>query len=425
MRRKLGKLAEPVTRKVRRGAQSLPCRPLLHSFHHIQLKTAIFLLAAGLPFFISTAAHGATPRALVQPNPSPVLTTAKQIRNLKPAVANLGLPVRLRGVVTYYGGTGWEIFVQDETAGIYVATEKPEPIKTGDLVEVTGRTSAGDFAPEVIDPLFHVLGKGVMPHADTIRLHEALEGNFDSQWLGLHGVVHSARASGAGVALQIFTYGGEFTADIPGITAAEAGRLVDANAVFYGACGTRFNDRRQIEGVELYIPGLSYVHILRPAPDPFTLPVRNVDSVFQFTPESGEGHRIRVQGTVTFQHYPSEMFIADATGSIYIATSAAVHVKPGERVDVVGFPSRGANSPMLEDAIFKPVGQGAQILPARLNARDCLYRNHDSELVEVEGTFQRSSSAGGYRYWILASGGVDFDVWLDRESKGQAWPSVR
>ncbi|MDE3180519.1 MAG: PAS domain S-box protein, partial [Acidobacteriota bacterium] len=147
--------------------------------------------------------------------------------------------------------------------------------------------------------------------------------------------------------------------------------------------------------------------------------------MFQFTPESGEGHRIRVQGTVTFQHYPSEMFIAGANGSIHIATSAAVHVKPGERVDVVGFPSRGDNSPMLEDAIFKPVGQGRQILPARLNARDCLYRNHDSELVEVKGTFQRSSSAGGYRYWILASGGVDFDVWLDRESKGQAWPSVR
>src|SRR6266404_204474 len=50
-----------------------------------------------------------------------VLTSLQQVRQLSTAEATNAFPVRIRGVVTYYDPTWWNIlFVQDATAGIYV-----------------------------------------------------------------------------------------------------------------------------------------------------------------------------------------------------------------------------------------------------------------------------------------------------------------
>ncbi|MGH9395383.1 MAG: PAS domain S-box protein [Terriglobia bacterium] len=387
--------------------------------------TGLLLLAFGSSLLFSPAAFSKSFASRHQQNVPRVLTTAQQIRNLKPSVARQGLPVRLRGVVTYYAGTGWELFVEDKTGGIYVHTESPQPIHTGDLVEMTGRTSVGDFAPSVVDPAFRVLGKGAPPPAMITSLQKASEGNLDSQWIGISGVVHSVTAYKIGVVLQVFTYGGKFAVEIPGVTPAQASSLIDAEAVFYGACGTQFNSRRQIEGIELYAPSLADVQVTKPAPNPYTLPAQTVGSIFQFNPRAEQSHRIRVQGTVTFQQFPDDLFIANEAGGLYVSTTQAVRVQPGDRVDVVGFPSHGDNSPTLENAIFRPMGRGPQPLPAKMTARQCLFQNHDAELVQVEGRVQSKAIANGYRAWVLDSGGISFDVWLDREQRGQAWPAVK
>ena len=51
------------------------------------------------------------------------LTNAQQIRKLKPEDAEKNLPVRLRGVITYYDPPIDNLFVQDATAGIFVLTD--------------------------------------------------------------------------------------------------------------------------------------------------------------------------------------------------------------------------------------------------------------------------------------------------------------
>lgn len=51
-------------------------------------------------------------------SPPAELRTAAEVRRLTPEQAEKGLPVRLRGVVTFHDGALFSRFVQDDTAGI-------------------------------------------------------------------------------------------------------------------------------------------------------------------------------------------------------------------------------------------------------------------------------------------------------------------
>src|SRR5947209_19000854 len=80
----------------------------------------------------------------------PALTRASEIHALSPRQAARGYPVRLRAVVTYYGGRGLEFFVQDSSGGIYVEAGNTEvAVQPGQEVEVNGVTAAGAFAPHI------------------------------------------------------------------------------------------------------------------------------------------------------------------------------------------------------------------------------------------------------------------------------------
>ncbi|MGH9613592.1 MAG: hypothetical protein ACRD4P_10985, partial [Bryobacteraceae bacterium] len=90
--------------------------------------------------------------------PLPVLTTARQVRNLSPQQANLAYPVHIRAIVTFYAPDRSDLFVQDSTAGIFVWRDKfRSPLRAGDLVELDG-ISEGDFAPEIREQAIRVIG---------------------------------------------------------------------------------------------------------------------------------------------------------------------------------------------------------------------------------------------------------------------------
>jgi len=78
-----------------------------------------------------------------------ILTRTAQLRALSPEEAVRRIPVRLRAMVTHYD-PGWnDVFVLDATGGAYVAAEQPLELRQGQLVEVTGVSGPGEFAPVV------------------------------------------------------------------------------------------------------------------------------------------------------------------------------------------------------------------------------------------------------------------------------------
>src|SRR5208283_519170 len=96
----------------------------------------------------------------------PELRTAGSVRRLSAREAERHIPVRLRGVVTFFDEALFSRFIQDDTGGIYldVSTNLP-PLIPGQLVEIEGVTGAGEFAPIVVPRRVEVLGQAALPAA--------------------------------------------------------------------------------------------------------------------------------------------------------------------------------------------------------------------------------------------------------------------
>ena len=118
---------------------------------------------------------------------STVITDAASIRRLSNFDSALRHRVRLRGVVTYVDPAWRLVFVQDDTAGVYVNTQNGPPVAAvvGDDVEIQGVTDTGGFAPSVIAETVQVRGHRPAPAPITPSLDALLAGGVDSQWIGV------------------------------------------------------------------------------------------------------------------------------------------------------------------------------------------------------------------------------------------------
>src|SRR5262249_54308003 len=137
-----------------------PARPALAGLPAAALGGMLALSAGAL----AAQPHSSGPSSL------PVLTTASQGLRLTSEQASTGYPVLLRAVVTYYDGDQGELFVRDSTAGIYIEVKPPGGLPgkdlglaPGDRLEIEGRTSAGEYAPDVGSPQLAVIGHGTLP----------------------------------------------------------------------------------------------------------------------------------------------------------------------------------------------------------------------------------------------------------------------
>jgi len=136
----------------------------------------------------------------------PVVTKAIDIRKMPASEAKRGYPVRLKGVITYYDPEEPDLFVQDATMGVWVNLEivKPNvPLRAGDLVEVEGLTEVPDFAPQVGNPHFKVLGRAPLPRARPVSFGRVASTQEDSQRVEVEGVVHRVSKKGNRLYLDV------------------------------------------------------------------------------------------------------------------------------------------------------------------------------------------------------------------------------
>src|SRR5580765_2535574 len=101
------------------------------------------------------------------------LHTAADVRRLTAEQAALGYPVRLRGVVTFFNQSLFSRFVQDDTAGIYLG-DYPNlvTLPPGQLVELVGKTSAGEYAPVIAPQTVTVAGTGELPAPKRVTFEQ-------------------------------------------------------------------------------------------------------------------------------------------------------------------------------------------------------------------------------------------------------------
>jgi signal transduction histidine kinase len=342
----------------------------------------------------------------------PLLTKASDVRQLTPDDARQGYPVHLRGVITYYDPSS-DLFVEDSSAGIWVELGGAQPsLKYGELIDLEGVSSFADFAPQIAQPKITVIGTAPLPRAQPASYERLASGAEDSQWVEVEGIVHEATLDATGhLSMQVAIAGGQITVRMPGSKADVLPTLVDAKVRLQGACGAIFNSRGQITGVLLNVPSRDEMTLETPGlADPFYLAVHPISSLLSFAPSGVSGHRVRVQGVVTSQSRGQSLFIQDATEGLYLQTKQDTAVQPGDLVDVVGFPSPGDYTPVLQDASFRVIGHSRQPKPITVRGEQVMQGEVDAELIQIDGRLKDKVRLADETDLILQSGNVLFDA---------------
>src|ERR1019366_9393309 len=80
-----------------------------------------------------------------------IITSVAEVHALSPEKAASAIPVHVRATVTYINPTTNTFFVQDQTGPTYVyaARIREFKVQAGDVVDLSGFTTPGQFAPSV------------------------------------------------------------------------------------------------------------------------------------------------------------------------------------------------------------------------------------------------------------------------------------
>ena len=323
----------------------------------------------------------------------PLLTTLRSAHDMLDEEGGRGYPVHLRAVATYFDPyvdpRRTALFVLDKTGSMFVALppESTLPIHPGTLLDITGVTGAGDFAPIIDHPRIRVIGAAPLPE-DVPRASVArmLTGEDDAQWRKVEGVVHAVRETARDIVLDLDLSDGMVSATTPKEPGVDYARLIDAKVKFHANVAPFYNAFRQLSGAHLYFPSMAEVEVEEPAAaDPFGLPARAVNSLLRYEPHLAFRHRVHVRGRVTLYWPGRSLCLQDETEAMCAATDKTTPLDIGDVVDVAGFPAIGGFTPTMTEAIFRRAGSGQPARPLPVTAAQALRGDHDSRLVEMEG----------------------------------------
>lgn len=356
------------------------------------------------------------------------LTTIREISQLDPDQLSQKPKVCLRGVVTDLYGT----YLQDETGGIELSFQPEQSSLTptlGDYVIVQGVADAveGDVAVQVES--VKVLGRGSLPAARPSSWNELSSGHGVNQWVEIEGVVHAS--DGSHVLLEC--EGEQSLATIRSAPAHLVDNLVDAVVRMRGV-GTIARDEHQVRGITLIVPTLEYVEVDQPPVAPFSLPARKISSLLEGYGAKGLRHRVKIEGVLTLQD-GDNYFLQDGTGSAMAVAKQSIvltraghwvfwqstlahqagadsQIKPGDRIEVVGFPELRGYSPILTEALFRRIGPSDPVKPVRTDASGIFAGNLDSTLVSLEGVLLSEQIFGRKTVMEFRDGQTVFEAFV-------------
>jgi signal transduction histidine kinase/CheY-like chemotaxis protein/HPt (histidine-containing phosphotransfer) domain-containing protein len=354
----------------------------------------------------------------------PALATARAAHQLTLQQADLGYPIHLRGVVTYYDPfidpRRPALFVCDDSGCIFVALPAiPDPpLRAGQLVELDGRSARGDFAPIVAAASVRVVGESHLPErAPSVTMTQLLTGGNDGQWVEVEGIVRSTRTFGQSEVLEVALTDGTIVATTVHSPAVDYSKFVDASIRIRGNAAPLFNHRGQLTGAHLLFPGTSTVQVVEAAPSlPFQEPVIPLRGLMSFTPNGTFRHRVHIRGAVTLFWPQRLLCIQDGSQGICSRTSQATPLSPGQVVDVIGFPLVGDFTPTLTAASYEAGAGTSTVPPLIVDADQALDGSHDAVLIQIEGHLVGADRATGDSAIVLSSGKFFFSAALPQQT---------
>jgi signal transduction histidine kinase/CheY-like chemotaxis protein len=350
------------------------------------------------------------------------ITTVHGVHALSPSEAASSIQVDIRAVATVVDPVQGHLFIQDSTGGIYtrIGEESRNLFQAGDQIEVTGVTDPGDYAPLIRDTHVRRIGPGQFPKADPPDLDRLFTGSQDSNWVRAEGIVTSVKPGESRIILGLVEGGHAFLAEVLG----SGGRhdLLGARIAVEGACATRLNERHQLVGIRIYVPSWNSVTVVNKVDPRLAVLPAPISALMRYSTQDGQ--RRSLHGVVTLADGDGTVFLQDSTGGVKALSDEPADVRPGDVVDVIGFPAAGPFSPVLQHAEIRKAGGMGRVDPAAVSADDALSGAYDSQLIRVEGTVVNHRATSADQVLTVQAGDVTFDAHLPYHRKQVAVPGA-
>jgi signal transduction histidine kinase/uncharacterized protein YdeI (BOF family) len=317
----------------------------------------------------------------------PILTSVEQVYQLTKEEANLGYPVKLRGVVTI-AMEGDAVVIQDATRGISVNFRKPVALKLGDFCEIEGSTAPYEFSPYLLATNCKSLGPGILPSPVHPTWDQLLNGSLHCQYVELEGVITSVESG----LITLLTRDGpikvKLDAMAPGLPKSYANALVRVRGCFFADWGKQ---SQQIEVGNIYVSQQS-VNVVQPAPaNPFAIPSKPISDLLRFDPRAGALQRIKVSAQIIYKGNAG-CFLSDGDNGMRLVPAAPLTVNVCELVEAVGFMELSGPSPVMREAVVRRLGLAELPKPRKLESENLLRDEYDSRLVQIDGVLIGLSS---------------------------------
>lgn len=362
----------------------------------------------------------APPRAHAQTPAAPELVSIQSIRDQRSEVVSAGRVVQVEGVVTHLETYFGDIFIQDESAGIYLTgSEFAARVRRGNRVRVVGTVDRGSFSPCLLPEHVEVIGQSELPAPE---LH--LLGEVDSRWLDarrvqVRAIVRGITANASHVMLELVTRYGTGKARIPCevLSPERAARYLDCAVRITGVCGSPEHDtetRRAIGDDRILVHSLEDIEVLGEPTTFAPVPIGQWQRGYLPGPVDIAG-AVVLEGVVTFTRRPEEgleIFVQDDRFSVSAHLKPGVVFQVGDRVSVSGFPKEETGRVLvLEQAHATRVAEGVALpAPVTLSASDLMRGEHWGERVSVQGRIESRPPPGERGYLHCTDGPVTFSV---------------
>jgi signal transduction histidine kinase len=337
-----------------------------------------------------------------------LLTTIKELRNLTPAQASLGLPVRIRGVVIWR--SPFAFVLQDGTAGVYTKIAVPswtaQP-DVGGFWEISGKSDPGDFSPVLYASNCVFLGNAALPEPIHPTWDQILNGSLDAEYVELRGALTHLSPS----EMTLLTSDGKIQIqpsddhplpELPPLPDHQS--YLDSIVRIRGCFTAHWNPQtRQIIGGEIWLsPGIVEVDELAPR-DPFSIASKRVSDLLWFDPNLSALRRTKVKGTIILTAN-GVSYLQDGRFGLRLQPRQPSPLPTGCTVEAVGFLRLGGPSPVLQEAQTRIIGSADLPEPASLAEADLRDASHDATRVRIEARLVEDRSEQGTRVLEMQAG---------------------
>ena len=205
----------------------------------------------------------------------------------------------------------------------------------------------------------------------------------------IEGTVRSAEIADSLLKLVVARGWSRIEVMTPDYAGVDWRRYLGALVRVRGSAGPLFNQRRQVVGVNIYAAALRNVETLEDRPvDPFSLPLRPLGKLREYSPGSTFDDPVHIRGVVTAVWPGKALFISDGANGVSLPMGETASFEPGELVDVAAVVSaKAALSGECEASLVRIEGR---LLNRQRGA------GQDTLLVDSDGTmFQAQLPSGG------------------------------